>query len=95
MTLHVEGRYFDQIRSGEKREEYRLVTPYWTKRLVGRHYDNVVIVWGYARNDDADKRLVFPWRGYEQRVIVHPHFGDKPVSAFVIPLSKTPDVCGV
>lgn len=32
LTLH--RRWFDAIASGEKKEEYRLMTPYWVKRLI-------------------------------------------------------------
>jgi ASC-1-like (ASCH) protein len=31
LFLHVRKEYFDQIKSGEKKEEYRLIKPYWIK----------------------------------------------------------------
>lgn len=29
LQLAVNGEYFDQMKSGEKTEEYRMVNPYW------------------------------------------------------------------
>ncbi|WP_336801654.1 ASCH domain-containing protein [Kaistia sp. MMO-174] len=84
LTLAVKGEYFDQIACGEKPEEYRLVTAYWTKRLVGRAYDEVEITRGYPPAGDQSRRLVFPWRGYACRQITHPHFGSSPVDVFAI-----------
>jgi hypothetical protein len=46
LTLH--RKWFDMIASGEKREEYRQIKPYWEKRLAGRHYDAVKFVNGYG-----------------------------------------------
>ena len=36
MTLHLplKERWFRMIQSGEKKEEYREITPYWMKRLM-------------------------------------------------------------
>lgn len=87
LVLHVRREYFAQIARDEKNEEYRLVTPYWTKRLEGRRYKRIVILSGYPARDDASRRLVFPWCGCERKVIVHPHFGDLPVEVFAIPLT--------
>ncbi len=33
LSLVLTGKWFDMIESGEKREEYRLPTEYWRKRL--------------------------------------------------------------
>lgn len=35
-TLHLvlKRKWWDMIKSGEKREEYRLYTPYWRNRLL-------------------------------------------------------------
>ena len=33
LPLVLKGKWFDMIASGEKREEYRLPTDYWRKRL--------------------------------------------------------------
>jgi hypothetical protein len=84
LTLPLNGVYFDQIKAGTKLEEYRLVTPFWSKRLAGREYDQIVLTKGYPKASDADRRLVLPWRGYTLRTITHPHFGPHPVEVFAI-----------
>jgi hypothetical protein len=90
MDLHLPLKkvYFDQIVSGEKREEYRLVTDYWRKRLIGRQYTRVVITAGYPKRDDASRRSARAWRGFSIKTITHPHFGDKPVEVFAIDVSS-------
>lgn len=84
LTLPLKAEYFDAIRDGSKVEEYRLVTPYWSKRLVGRTYDRIVLTKGYPRADDQSRRLGRLWRGYVVKTITHPHFGNVPVQVFAI-----------
>lgn len=89
-TLHLpmKGEYFDQIKAGTKPEEFRLANDYWRKRLVGRTYDRIELTRGYPKRDDAERRLVLPWRGYRLTNITHPHFGDQPVEVFAINVQK-------
>lgn len=84
LILHVKGEYFHQIDCGEKPEEYRLQTPYWQNRLVGREYKRVLIYRGYPPRGDISRRIIRPWRGYIERTITHPHFGAGPVRVFAI-----------
>lgn len=84
LTIPVNGIYFDQIKAGTKPEEYRLVTDFWSKRLVGRTYQHVALTRGYPKADDAERRLTLPWRGYTVKTITHPHFGPDPVEVFAI-----------
>lgn len=35
LYLSLKKEWFDMIKSGEKKEEYREITPYWIKRLTG------------------------------------------------------------
>ena len=35
LDLVLKHRWYDMIASGEKKEEYREIKPYWIKRLVG------------------------------------------------------------
>lgn len=84
LTLPLNGVYFDQIKAGTKTEEYRLVTPYWSKRLVGRSYLSVVFTKGYPKADDRERRIKRIWRGYTVKTITHPHFGPDPVEVFAI-----------
>lgn len=84
LILHLKGVYFDEIAAGEKNEEYRLITPHWSKRLVGRQYKRVILYSGYPSRDDLSRRIIRPWRGYIERTITHPHFGPDPVKVFAI-----------
>lgn len=34
LTLPIKKKWFDMIISGEKKEEYREIKPYWTKRFL-------------------------------------------------------------
>lgn len=84
LQLAVNGEYFDQMKRGEKAEEYRLVNPYWGRRIFGRKYDRLIITRGYPKRDDLSKRIDVPYDGYEVKVITHPHFGPEPVKVFAI-----------
>lgn len=84
LQLAVNGEYFDSMKRGEKTEEYRLVNPYWGRRIRGRKYDRLIITRGYPRKDDASRRIDIPYDGYEIKVITHPHFGAEPVKVFAI-----------
>lgn len=84
LTLPLNGVYFDQIKAGTKTEEYRLVTPFWRKRIEGRTYDRIVLTRGYPKASDHARRLTLPWRGWAVKTITHPHFGADPVEVFAI-----------
>lgn len=88
LIISVNGVYFDQMRAGTKTEEYRLVTPHWSKRLVGRTYDRLTLTRGYPSREDASRRLTVPYRGYEVKTITHPHFGPDPVEVFAIRVAQ-------
>lgn len=87
LTIPLKGIYFDQIASGRKKFEFRLMTPYWTKRLQGRDYDCVILTRGYPKRDDQSRRLVRQWRGYGEASILHEHFGPKEVRVYAIDVS--------
>lgn len=86
LTLNLKSIYFDQIKSGEKKEEYRLYNEYWIKRLQNKNFDKVIVCMGYPKKDDLKRRLTFSWSGYEIKTISHPHFGTEPVKVFAIKL---------
>lgn len=50
-TLHLtlKKQWFNMIASGEKKEEYREVKPYWITRL-SKKYDNVIFKNGYSKD---------------------------------------------
>jgi hypothetical protein len=87
LTIPLKREYFEQIKRGEKVEEYRIATPYWRTRLAGREYDQIVLTLGYPTRGDSSRRLLFPWRGARLTTITHPHFGPYPVQVFAIALS--------
>jgi hypothetical protein len=96
LTIPVNGVYFDQIACRAKDEEYRLTTPYWSRRLMFRDYASIVLTRGYPTGGGIEgvTRLTRAWRGYERKMITHPHFGPEPVEVFAIdvslPLANTP-----
>lgn len=42
LTLPIKKKWFDMIKSGEKKEEYREIKPYYTTRFYGRAYEHNV-----------------------------------------------------
>ena len=49
LHLTLKKKWFDMIASGEKREEYREIKPYWNKRL-NKSYDIIRFRNGYAKD---------------------------------------------
>ena len=88
LILPVKRIYFEQMRDGTKPDEFRLANDYWRRRLVGRNYDRVIVTLGYPSRDDEARRLVRPWRGYEQRTITHELFGPHAVEVFAIHINE-------
>ena len=85
LRLPMKGEYFDAIQAGTKLEEYRLVTPYWCKRIMGKSFDGIEMMRGYpSRSTEPRKFLQRPWRGYAIKKITHPHFGPDEVAVFAI-----------
>lgn len=96
LTLAVKLEYFDAIKSGEKKEEYRQRTPYWDRRLFANGidpiaFDYVEITHGYPKADDMSRRLIIPWRGLVEKTITHPLFGPEPVAVYAIDVSARPN----
>jgi ASC-1-like (ASCH) protein len=89
-TLHIplKREYFDAIKLGIKKEEYRLMSPHWSKRLLSRDYDTIELTWGYPKKDDMSRRIFRPYRGFTIRKIEHPHFGTEPVTVFALPVNE-------
>ena len=50
LHLTLKREYFDAIASGVKRDEFRLVKPYWTKRLEDRIFDEIHFRNGYSQD---------------------------------------------
>lgn len=88
LILNVKTEYFNEIKSGEKTKEYRMVNYYWNRRLQGKKFNNVIIRLGYPKAGDGNRELIFPFRGYEIESITHKHFGEKPVEVYAIILNN-------
>ena len=48
LTLHLERKWFELIKSGEKKEEYRAQTTYWIKRLTTCDEKILDFIWDSA-----------------------------------------------
>ena len=84
LTLPLKAEYFDAIKAGTKTEEYRLVTPFWSKRIENREYRRIVLTRGYPKKTDISRHLILRWQGYERKTITHPHFGPAPVEVYAL-----------
>ena len=68
LTLSLKNQWFEKIKSGEKKEEYRENSEYWQRRLYRsmnandaefKHFDRLVFTLGYPKAGDTERRLVF------------------------------------
>lgn len=74
LTLHLplKRKWFEMIRSGVKKEEYRELSEYWKKRLLEeddeyrrtvniqvRPYTRITFTLGYPRLDDPGRIMTF------------------------------------
>ncbi len=87
LTLNLNKEYFNEILFGNKKEEYREVKEYWTKRLKQK-YDRIVIKCGYPKSEDVSKEIWFEWNGFIKKKINHKHFGNKEIEVYAIDLNK-------
>lgn len=88
LRLPVKKKYFEQIRDGTKKEEYRECKSFWEKRLLNKEFDQVHITLGYPKKGDLSRVLKFPWAGFQVKEISHPEFGSGKIKVFAIKLSK-------
>ncbi|BBB65870.1 hypothetical protein UNDYM_1617 [Undibacterium sp. YM2] len=90
LHLNLKKEYFDAIKAGTKKYEYRKVTPYWSKRLEHPHYINIILKCGYPRSDDQERIIKRRFVGWHKETITHPHFGNKPVEVYAIHVGEIP-----
>lgn len=50
LHLTLKKKWFDMIASGEKREEYREIKPYWNGRFVNKKYNVIHFRNGYSKD---------------------------------------------
>lgn len=62
LYLVLKNPWFDMIKSGEKKEEYRELSEFYKRRFYDKSgnlkkFDTLEFVLGYPRKDDMSKRL--------------------------------------
>jgi len=84
--LHVKREYWQQVKDKKKVKEYRIIKPYWTKRLkkLIPNHDLIYYYKGYPRVRNKGNCMVFRYKGYVEEIIKHKEFGDKPVNVYSI-----------
>lgn len=103
LTLPIKKKWFDMIKSGEKKEEYREIKPYWTKRLgfedeidedgkIGHIYQvnaYVILRNGYANNSPSIKCYVSITHDYGK-----PEWGAEPNKLYyVLKILSVEEIC--
>jgi len=89
LTLRVKRKWFEEIKSGKKKHEYRKITPYYTARLVNPNLKTVEITMGYPSPErEPEKILLFKWDGYGTATITHEEFGNVPEEVYDIFLNE-------
>lgn len=63
LRLSLKTEWFRMIQSGYKKEEYREIKPFWTKRLA-KGYTHVLFTLGYPKASERDKMMLFEYGGY-------------------------------
>lgn len=77
LVLHVKKIWFDKIKSGKKKIEYRKYNDYWRTRLLNKKYSSILILCGYPKKNGLgqypeNKALAFNWDGYRVNDMTHP-----------------------
>lgn len=83
LFLILKGKYFNKIKNGEKKSEYRLLTEYWLTRLTSKEYEYVTFQLGYAANAERIVRRIID---IKISTIESELFGGNPVDVFEIVL---------
>jgi Zn/Cd-binding protein ZinT len=87
LTLNLKREYFEAIKSGVKKEEYREIKEYWTKRL-NKEFTEIHIKLGYPKATEEDKILKFKWNGFKIKEITHKQFGNNKIKVYAIDLRE-------
>lgn len=97
LPLTIKKKWFDEIVSGKKNEEYREVKAYWIKRLTNqnedgsvtgrsfyKHFRFVRFQNGYSKNSPW---IIVEFKGIYITEVEHEHFPE-PVAVFAIKLGQ-------
>ncbi|CAN8142698.1 putative ASCH domain-containing protein [uncultured Thiomicrorhabdus sp.] len=75
ITIVVKRKFFEQIKSGKKKEEYREIKDYWVKRLNRKGISKVKLKVGYPKIETEDNTLICKFKGYEKKTVETETFG--------------------
>lgn len=81
LFIIIKKKYLEEIKNGIKSEEFRTITPYWTKRLVGKEYRNIIFQAGYKPDCE---RLTVSYQGFTIKTIQHDFFGSNQIEVYAI-----------
>lgn len=84
LYLTLKKKWFDMILSGEKKEEYREIKPYWDKRLIVNNYTHVQFRNGYG----CDSPLVVVELLDIYKNIGHPDLGAPDKKVYILRLGE-------
>lgn len=100
LNLPLKKHWFEMIKSGEKKEEYREFTDFWKKRLVAKiddeeeaiyfwNYDVLRFTLGYPKAEEKDKIMYFECDGITFGESEHTEWGGDPdYPTFIIKIGK-------
>jgi ASC-1-like (ASCH) protein len=84
LHLTLKKKWFDLIKSGEKKEEYREIKQYFITRLQGRTYDFIIFRNGYSK---TSPKIKVKYLGVQIKMIINP-MTEVYQSVFAIQLGK-------
>ena len=79
----IRKKWFKDIATGIKTEEYREIKPYWTERLT-KHYDAIQFRNGYRLDSPT---MLLEYHGYSVKKILHP-VTKKRISVYALKLGR-------
>ena len=90
LTLRLKKKYFDEIKAGTKKFEYREKCEYWRLRIERKNIDDIQLIWGFPRREEMNEnnQMIFPWNGYEIHQVVHEQWKNKKTEVYAIRLNK-------
>lgn len=95
LHLHLKKEFFDAIKAGTKKFEYRAFDKYTYSWEVKRNvlydqkaFSSIRLYCGYPHSTDSARILNRAYKGMTVDTITHHHFGDKPIKVFVIDVSE-------
>jgi hypothetical protein len=83
LHLVLTNHWFDEVISGRKKYEYRMITPNWVKRLSNRKYNTITFSRGYT-----SEKAIFVCGEIIVTTIKHDFFGTDPVPVFQIEIKE-------